>query len=85
MRMLKLSDDALRAHRDARFEHVETVKERESRCYKAWRETWKSKDGKEATPVDVAVFRALPPGQEVYVTARPDGVVVVKWAIDTGD
>lgn len=67
-----------------RFERVERRTLATGRCYERWTETWRRKDGADATAVDVHAFELLPNGQEHSVRAQgPD--IILTCACDSGD
>jgi hypothetical protein len=66
-----------------RFERVERRTLSRGRCYERWTETWRCKDGTDATGADVHAFEILPNGQEHFVRAQgPD--IILTCACDSG-
>ena len=66
-----------------RFTRIDRRTLSTGRCYERWTETWRRKDGSDATGADVHAFELLPQGQEHSVRAHgPD--IILNCACDSG-
>lgn len=67
-----------------RFTKTGHVTTSSGRCYEAWTETWRRKDGAAATEADVHAFQLLPRGQGHGVTASGT-VITLHCTCDSSD